>query len=123
MAPSCCSPAALSLVPIPKHKAAEKAVKNGKILAVLLHSFFKIQLLPDGTRQFYVLIGKGLGRNPGLTAGAGTSMVYNSLWSGAKCLLLYQLLYCLGTFYSFFNIKGQNGRGKGTVSLKRHPYS
>lgn len=75
------------MVPIPKQKAAEKRTKNGKILAVLLDSFFKIQLLPDGTRQFYVLIGKGLGRNPGLTAGAGTGMVYHCTWSGAKCLL------------------------------------
>lgn len=48
---------------------------------------FKIQLLPDGTRQSYVLIGEGLGRNPGLTAGAGTSVVYHSAWLGANCLL------------------------------------
>lgn len=43
-----------------------------------------MQLPPDGTRHFYVLIGKGLGRNPGLTAGAGTSVVFHSAWSGAK---------------------------------------
>lgn len=76
----------ISGVPIPGQKAEEN-IKNGKILAVLLHSFFKIQLLPDGTRQSYVLIGEGLGRNPGLTAGAGTSVVYHSAWLGANCLL------------------------------------
>lgn len=69
---------------MPMQKATEKSMKNGKILAVLLHSFFKIQLPPDGTKQFYVLIRQGLGRNPGLTAGPGTSMVYHSVWCGAK---------------------------------------
>lgn len=73
-------------VSIPGQKA-EGNVKDGKILVVLFYSFKKIQLLPDGTRQFYVLIGEGRGRNPGLTAGAGTSVVHHSAWPGANCLL------------------------------------
>lgn len=114
-----CPSEALGVVPMPTQKATDKSIKNGKILAVLLHSFFKIQLPPDGTRQFYVLIRQGLGRNPGLTAGAGTSMVYHSVWSGAKCLLLYQFLtnqICIsGHILLIFNIKGQNGRGNVNV--------
>lgn len=75
------------VVSVPRQKAAERSLTNGKILTVLFHSFLKIHVPPDGTRQFYVLIGNGLGRNPGLTAGAGPSVFYHSARSGqnASC--------------------------------------
>lgn len=75
-----------------------------------------MQLPPDGTRQFYVLIGERLGRNPGLTTGAGTSVVYHSVWSGAKGFCGTNICPSTYTFPGdvghILKAKCGNGRGK-----------